>query len=172
MFELSALKIDASKTAAYCALCEMAGQMNGHEVALFARNMNLTPEQTVAALEAWAEHDEEAFVQYGNGKISFATWVNDAPFATFTYAMPAPNKPLALTFEDGYMSVSDADEDGTSFEVYSIAYPAGVGPVWERNYLWTDEDCDRLVDAVESAGFTVDSSIAAYDVTVRVDESA
>ena len=168
---LSLNNVSTSTKSAYTSLWEIAETMNGVEVALFADQMGLSVEQKLSVLERWSEHDPEAKVTYTNGRVEFAE-VSRYTFATFTYSMPTTSEPLMLAFEEEYLSVLDSDDDGQSVEVYVIAYPDGVGPVWSRNYNWSEEDCDLLTDAIEGAGFALNSPVAAFDCTIRVDERA
>lgn len=168
---LSLSNVPTSVKSAYTSLWEIAETLNGVEVALFADQLGLSVEQKLSVLERWSEYDPEAKVTYTNGRVEFAE-IGRSTFATFTYSMPTTSEPLALAFEEEYLSVLDSDEDGQSVEVYVIAYPYGVGPVWERNYNWSEEDCDLLTDAIEGAGFALNGSVAAFDCTIRVDERA
>lgn len=165
---LSLSNVPTSVKSAYTSLWEIAETMNGVEVALFAEQMGLSMVQKLSVLERWSEHDPEAKVTYTNGSVEFAE-VSRPAFATFTYSIPTTFEPLALAFEEEYLSVLDSDDDGQSVEVYVIAYPDGVGPVWSRNYNWSEEDCDLLTGAIEGAGFALNSAVAAFDCTIRVE---
>ncbi|MDK7048720.1 hypothetical protein QP324_09045 [Corynebacterium sp. UMB0012] len=166
---LSLNNVSTSTKSAYTSLWEIAETMNGVEVALFADQMGLSVEQKLSVLERWSEHDPDSEVTYTNGQVEFAEIGNPA-FATVTYSMPTTSEPLAIAFEEEYLSVLDSDDDGQSVEVYVIAYPDGVGPVWSRNYTWREDDCDLLTGAIEGAGFALNGSVAAFDCTIRVDD--
>lgn len=168
---LSLNNVPTSKGDAYVSLWEIADTLNGVEVAMFANRMGLSIQQTLSVLERWADLDPDSEVTYTNGRVEFAEIGNPA-FATVTYSMPTTSEPLDVTFEEEYLSVLDSDDDGQSVEVYVIAYPDGVGPVWSRNYTWREDDCDLLTGAIEGAGFTLNSAVAAFDCTIRVDERA
>lgn len=165
---LSLNDVPTSVDSAYLSLWEIAETLNGVEVALFANRMGLSIEQTLSVLERWADLDPEAQVTYMNGRVEFAEIGNPA-FATVTYSMPTTSEPLAIAFEKEYLSVLDSDDDGQSVEVYVIAYPDGIGPAWERNYTWREDDYDLLTDAIKGAGFALDGSLSAFDSTIRVD---
>lgn len=165
---LSLNNVPTSQGDAYVSLWEIAETMNGVEVALFAEQMGLSMVQKLSVLERWSEHDPEAKVTYTDGRVEFAE-VSRPTFATFTYSMPTTLEPLAIAFEKEYLSVLESDEDGQSVEVYVIAYPDGIGPVWSRNYNWSEDDSVLLTDAIKGAGFALDGSLSAFDSTIRVD---
>lgn len=168
---LSLNNVPTSKGDAYVSLWEITETLNGVEVAMFANRMGLSIEQTLSVLERWADLDPDSEVTYTNGRVEFAQ-IGDPAFATVAYSMPTTSEPLAIAFEEEYLSVLDSDGDGQSVEVYVIAYPDGVGPVWERNYNWSEDDSVLLTDAIEGAGFTLNSAVAAFDCTIRVDDRA
>lgn len=168
---LSLNNVPTSKGDAYVSLWEVAESLNGVEVAMFADQLGLSLVQKLSVLERWADHDPESWVTYSTGRVEFSH-MDEPVFATFTYSMPTTSEPLDVAFEEEYLSIMGADEDGQSVEVYIIAYPDGIGSVWSRNYTWTKQDCDLLADAIEGAGFALNGSVAAFDCTVCVDERA
>lgn len=168
---LSLSNVPTSVKSAYTSLWEIAETLNGVEVAMFANRMGLPIEQTLSVLERWADLDPDSEVTYTNGRVEFAQ-IDDPAFATVTYSMPTTPEPLDVALEEEYLSVLDSDDDGQSVEVYVIAYPDGVGPVWSRNYTWREDDCDLLTGAIEGAGFALNGSVAAFDCTIRVDDRA
>ena len=131
---LSLNDVPTSAKSAYTSLWEIAETLNGVEVALFADRLGLSVEEKLSVLERWSEHDPDAEVTYTNGRVEFAH-IGDPAFATFTYSMPTTSEPLALAFEEEYLSVLDTDDDGQSVEVYMIAYPDGFGRVWELSLI-------------------------------------